>query len=106
VKLDPNRIMSQVTELQAKLQEKLDAIEESATAGGGMVTATCNGRGELTGVRIDPEVVDRDDVELLEDLVRAAVNEAQTQARNRAQEELRRLFGPLPIPDGFGGLPL
>ncbi len=106
MKLDPNRIMAQVNELQQKFKEKLDEIEETASAGGGMVTATCNGRGELTSVSIDPEVVSADDVEMLEDLVRAAVSEAQQRARDRAQAELRTLFGPLPVPDMFGGLPL
>ena len=106
MKLDPARLLAQMNELQEKLQERLDSVEETATAGGGMVTATCNGRGELTAVHIDPEVASRDDVELLEDLVRAAVGEAQTRARERARGELRQLFGPLPIPDFLGGMPL
>jgi len=104
MKLDPTKMMARVNQLQQELQEKLEAIEESASSGGGMVTATCNGRGEVTRIRIDPEVVDPEEVELLEDLVRAAVAEAQNRARQRSQEELRGMLGPLPIPDLFGGV--
>ncbi len=106
MKADQAGIMSQVAEFQKRFQEKLEQVTVEASAGGGMVKATCNGHGEVTGLRIDPEVVNADDVELLEDLVRAAVNDAQTRAHEHAQKELRGLFGNLPIPDFLGGMPL
>lgn len=102
---DPKDLLARLGALQSELPERLRAIEVEATAGGGMVTVTCNGLGEVNRVRIDPEVVDRSEVETLEDLVRAAVNEAQELARSRASEETRKLFGGLPLPDIFGNLP-
>ncbi len=88
------KIQSQVSEIQAQLGER--RIE--ATAGGGMVTAVANGRQELVEVRIDPQVVDPDDVEMLEDLVVAAVSEALARAGEVAQAEMKKLTGGLPLP--------
>ncbi len=106
MKLDPSKVLSQFTELQQGLQDKLNSLEIEATAGGGMVKVSCNGYGDITKLSIDPEAVNKDDVELLEDLIRAAVNQARARAREQAQEELRKLFGGIPLPDMFGGLPV
>jgi DNA-binding YbaB/EbfC family protein len=97
VNINPKNIMSKVAELRKELDQKLGEIEVEATSGGGMVRVTCNGFGDITGLKIDPEVVEPEEVELLEDLVRAAFNEARSQAREKAQEEMRSLM-PFPLP--------
>ena len=87
-------------QLQARVQElqqRLDSQELSASAGGGMVKATVDGKGGIRGLRIDPAVVDPQDVEMLEDLVMAAVTEAQKKARSLYEEEMRKATGGLPI---------
>jgi hypothetical protein len=87
-------------QLQAKvaeIQERLDAQEVASSAGGGMVKATVDGKGTLKGLRIDPAVVDPEDVEMLEDLVLAAVSEAQKKARAMYEEEMRKATGGLPM---------
>jgi DNA-binding YbaB/EbfC family protein len=87
-------------QLQAKvteIQEQLDAQEVASSAGGGMVKATVDGKGAIKGLRIDPAVVDPEDVEMLEDLVLAAVSEAQKKARAMYEEEMRKATGGLPM---------
>lgn len=87
-------------QLQAKvaeLQQRLDSQEISATAGGGMVRATVDGKGAIKALRIDAAVVDPKDVEMLEDLVLAAVTEAQGKARSLYEDEMRKATGGLPL---------
>jgi DNA-binding YbaB/EbfC family protein len=87
-------------QLQAKiteLQERLEAQEVSASAGGGMVSATVDGKGGVKTLTIDPTVVDPEDVEMLEDLVLAAVSEAQGKARRMYEEEMKKATGGLPM---------
>jgi DNA-binding YbaB/EbfC family protein len=81
----------------AELQERLDAQEITSSAGGGMVRATVDGKGAIKGLNIDPAVVDPQDVEMLEDLVLAAVSEAQKKARALYEEEMRKATGGLPM---------
>ena len=88
------KFQSQVSQIQAELAEQ--RVEVSA--GGGMVTAVVNGRQELLAVHIDPQVVDRADVEMLEDLVVAAVSEAMTRASEMAAERMQKLTGGLELP--------
>ena len=76
-----------------RAQEELQAREFSATAGGGMVTAVVNGAKQLTKLTISPDCVDPDDVEMLEDLVTAAVNEALRNAAETAEREMGRITG-------------
>ena len=80
-----------------KMQEELEEKEVTATAGGGVVNVKINGKKEILSVKIDPEVVDPDDVEMLEDLVLAALQDAMTQAEELSNE----LLGPLA---GAGGM--
>jgi DNA-binding YbaB/EbfC family protein len=82
----------------AELQEQVAQKKVQATAGGGMVTVEANGRQEIVAVRIDPEVVSKDDVQMLEDLVLAACNEALRKSRELVQQELGKLTGGLRIP--------
>ncbi|MBI2159888.1 MAG: YbaB/EbfC family nucleoid-associated protein [Candidatus Rokubacteria bacterium] len=91
-----------------KLQQQMAAMQEEigkktveATAGGGMVTVQANGKQEILSIKIDPEVVSRDDVQMLEDLVLAACNEALRKSRELVQQELGKLTGGLKIP-GLG----
>ena len=90
-------LMSRFGAMQAEMQEKLRETEVEANSGGGMVTVRCNGLGEVMNISIEPEVVDPDERGLLEDLVRAAVNEAQARAKQEAQQKLRDLLGGLPV---------
>jgi len=99
-------LMKQAKKLQEELAKKQAEIEEmkiEASSGGGMVTATVNGRGELLNLAIEKEVVDPDDVEMLVDLVIAAVQEAQKKAQKQAQEKLGPLTQGMNLP-GMPGL--
>ncbi|WP_460040683.1 YbaB/EbfC family nucleoid-associated protein, partial [Thermaerobacter litoralis] len=90
----------------ARLQEELAQREVEATAGGGMVKAVVNGRQELLRLEIAREAVDPDDVELLQDMIVAAVNEANRKAQDMVQAEMARVTGGLKLPKlpGFPGL--
>ena len=95
-------IMKQAKKLQEELAKKQAEIEQmkvEASSGGGMVTATVNGRGELLNLAIEKEVVDPDDVEMLVDLVIAAVQEAQKNAKEQAQEKLGPLTQGMNLPE-------
>ncbi len=81
-----------------KMQLELEAKEYSATAGGGMVTAVLNGKRELVSVTIDPEAVDPDDVEMLQDLIVAAVNEATRACTTDAANSMGSITGGLNLP--------
>jgi DNA-binding YbaB/EbfC family protein len=87
----------QLQERIAKLQETLDTQKIQATAGGGMVTATVDGKGQMRRISIDPACVDPTDVEMLEDLILAAVSQAQTKARETYEGEMRKATGGLPM---------
>ena len=95
------RQAQKMQENMAAKQQELEAKEYTANAGGGAVTATVNGRHELTALAIQPEVVDPEDAEMLADLVMAAVNEAQRQAMKNAEEEMRAITGGMNLPGMF-----
>lgn len=102
---DMSQVLQQVQELGGKMkaiQETLRHRTAEATVGGGMVRAVVNGKLELVRVEIDPQAVDPRDVEMLQDLVVAAVNEAQRRAQALVQEELQQATG-LPL-GALGGL--
>lgn len=101
---DMSKMLKQAQKLQAemaRIQEGLAAERVEATAGGGVVRAVANGHGELVSLTIDPAVVDPADVTLLADLVLAAVNEAQRNARSLAEDRMKSVAGGLQFP----GLP-
>ena len=81
-----------------KMQQELQEKEYTAAAGGGVVTATVNGKHELKNLEIDPEAVDADDVEMLQALIVAAVNEAMRSADNDASSSMQKLTGGLGLP--------
>lgn len=99
-------IMRQAQRLQsemARVQEEAKTKTVEASAGGGMITAVANGAGEIVSIRIEREVVNPDDIEMLQDLIVAACNEALKRAQEMVQAEMSRLTGGLQIP-GMGGL--
>ena len=91
-----NQIMKQAQALQEKFKRQLNDLRVEASAGGGMVTVQMSGNKTVLGVRIDPEVVDKDDVEMLQDLVTAAVNEASRKVDEEAQSQLGSIAGNIP----------
>jgi len=98
------QMMKQAQKLQSKMlemQAELGNCTVSAQAGGGMVEATANGRQELVSLRIDKEVATPDDVDMLQDLILAAVNEALHRAREMMAQEMSKLTGGLQIPGMF-----
>ena len=101
-----NQMMAQVQKMQADMVAAQEALAEEtveASAGGGMVTAIVSGTGDLKKISISPDVVDPDDVEMLEDLVVAAVVEATRMAQELAQERMGGLTAGLDM-GGLGGL--
>lgn len=95
------KMLQQAQEMQGRLQQMQQELENksvTASSGGGMVTVTADGKGQVRSVRIDPAVVKAEDVEMLEDLVIAAVSEAQKKAAEMAQEEMQKLTGGLSLP--------
>ncbi|MFB3817926.1 MAG: YbaB/EbfC family nucleoid-associated protein [Candidatus Methylomirabilales bacterium] len=97
-------MLKQAQKLKAemeRIQAEAAAKTVEGTAGGGMVTAVANGKGELLRVRIDPEVARGDDLEMLQDLVTAAVNDALGKARELLTREMGRLTGGLGLPPGL-----
>lgn len=98
------QMMKQMQKMQKqmqKIQEELKEKTVEGTAGGGMVTITLNGHKELVAVKIDPEVVDPDDVEMLEDLIMAAMNDAMKKVEELIQQDMGKLTGGLNIPGLF-----
>ena len=94
-------LMKQAQQMQAKLakvQEELKSREVEASAGGGMVTAVVNGAQEVLSIKIDPDIVKQEEIEMLQDLMRAAVNEAIKKSRDMVSEEMGKITGGLGIP--------
>jgi len=88
----------QLQEKMAALQEELSEKTVETSAGGGMVTVIATGKQEIASIKIDPEVVNQEDIEMLEDLVLAAVNDALFQAKQMVSEEMTKLTGGVNIP--------
>jgi len=99
-------IMREAQKLQAKMaeiQEEAKKKTVEATAGGGMVTVVASGAGEMVSIKIEKEVVNADDIEMLQDLIIAAANEALRRAQEMVQSEMSKLTGGLQLP-GLGNL--
>jgi DNA-binding YbaB/EbfC family protein len=97
-------MMKQLQKMQAKFEEMQKELEEKrveGTAGGGMVKVVANGKQEILEIKIDPEVVNKDDIEMLQDLIVAAVNQAREKAQELQADNLSSLTGGLKIP-GLG----
>lgn len=99
-----NKMMKQVQKMQQdmmKLQEELGERKVESTAGGGAVKVIANGKNEIISIEIKPEAVDPEDVEMLQDLITAAINEALRQAQEMVSQEMGKLTGGLKIPGMF-----
>lgn len=102
--MDMNKMMQQAQRMQAELaraQEEIQSYTYTATAGGGMVEATANGNGTIDSITINPEIVDLDDIEMLQDVVTAAVNEALRGVAEEGESRLGSVTGGLSIPGLF-----
>ncbi|MBW3555090.1 MAG: YbaB/EbfC family nucleoid-associated protein [Gemmatimonadetes bacterium] len=102
------QILQMGQQMQARLSElqtELGNQSVSCSSGGGMVSVTADGRGRVREIRIDPTVVDASDVEMLEDLVLAAVSEAQQRAQQLYEEEMKKLTGGMALPFQLPNLP-
>ena len=102
-----NRNLQQLMEMSRKIQDQMSNLQDhlaseevAASAGGGMVKVVADGTGRVKELRIDPAVVDPGDVEMLEDLVLAAISEARKKAHKLHGREIKKLTGGLPIPTG------
>ncbi|OFV89318.1 MAG: nucleoid-associated protein, YbaB/EbfC family [Acidobacteria bacterium RBG_16_70_10] len=95
---DPRKLMKQLQEAQERLQSEIAALVVEAAAGGGMVRVEMDGNKQIRSLRIDPEVVSKDDVEMLQDLVLAAVNEASRKVDDTIQQKVGGLAGGMKIP--------
>lgn len=96
--MDIQAMMKQAQEMQQRLQKQMADMRVEATAGGGMVTVVLNGTKQLESIKIDPEVVSKDDVEMLQDLILAAVNDATRKVDEQVGQSMSGLMGGLKIP--------
>ncbi len=94
------KMLKQAQEMQQKLQQEVEEMTVESSSGGGMVNITMRGNKELLSVKIDPEAVDPEDVEMLQDLIMAAVNEASRKVDEAVQEQMGNMTGGM----GFPGL--
>ncbi len=91
--MDIRAMMKQAQKMQEQLQKQMSELRVEATAGGGMVTVAVNGTKQLLSIKIDPEVVSKDDVEMLQDLILAAVNDACRKADEELQSRMGGMMG-------------
>jgi nucleoid-associated protein EbfC len=94
-------MMQQAKQMQDKMQKQMAELRVEATAGGGMVTVTMSGTKQLQSLKIDPEVVSKDDVEMLQDLIVAAINDAARKVDEQLGQQMSGLMGGLKIPGLF-----
>lgn len=99
--MDIQKMMKQAQQMQDKLQKQMAEMMIEGAAGGGMVTVVINGHKAMQSIKIDPEAVSKDDVAMLEDLVLAAINDAQRKADEVLSQQMSGLMGGMKIP-GLG----
>ena len=98
------QMMKQAQQMQTKMaemQEGLGSVEIEGGSGGGLVTVTLNGKGEVRSIKIDPSLANADEIEVLEDLVTAAFNDAKGKVEAYVQDEMAKLTGGLKLPAGM-----
>jgi len=95
------QMMKQAQQMQERMQKQLAEMKIEATAGGGMVTVVMNGSKQMLSLTIDPEAVSKDDVEMLQDLILAAINDAQRKVDDAVQKQMSGLMGGMKIPGLF-----
>ncbi len=101
--MNMNKIMQQVQEKQKKIQDELNAMRVTASSGGGIVEVTLDGAKQMVSIKIDPQAVNAEDVEMLQDLILAAYHEAFRRSEEEAAQKMGALMGNLKIP-GLGNL--
>ena len=92
------QMMKQAQQMQERLKKQMDELRVEATAGGGMVTVVVNGNKQIQSLKIDPEVVSKEDVEMLQDLILAAINDAQRKADEELNKSMGGLMGGMKLP--------
>jgi DNA-binding YbaB/EbfC family protein len=98
------QLMKQAQQMQTKMAEmqaQLEAVEMTGVAGGGMIELTLNGKGDLKQIKIDKNLLDPEEVEVLEDLIVAAFNDARGKVSSHAEHEMQKLTGGLQLPGGL-----
>jgi DNA-binding YbaB/EbfC family protein len=95
------QMMKQAQQMQEKLQKQMAELRVEASAGGGMVTVVMNGAKQLQSLKIDPEAVSKEDVEMLQDLILAAINDAHRKADDAMSQQMGGMMGGLKIPGMF-----
>jgi DNA-binding YbaB/EbfC family protein len=93
-----NQMMKQAQQMQERLQQQMAEMRVEASAGGGMVTVVVNGNKQIQSLKIDPEVVVKEDVEMLQDLILAAINDANRKAEEQLSKHMSGLMGGMKIP--------
>jgi DNA-binding YbaB/EbfC family protein len=95
------QMMKQAQQMQEKLQKQMAELRVEATAGGGMVTVVMNGTKQIQSLKIDPEAVSKDDVEMLQDLILAAINDAHRKVDDELSKQMGGMMGGMKIPGLF-----
>jgi len=95
------QMMKQAQQMQERMQKQMAEMKVEATAGGGMVTVVMNGAKQVLSLKIDPEAVSKEDVEMLQDLILAALNDAQRKADEAMQKQMSGMMGGMKIPGMF-----
>jgi DNA-binding YbaB/EbfC family protein len=94
-------MMKQAQQMQERMQKQMEELRVEATAGGGMVTVTMNGAKQVLSLKIDPEAVSKEDVDMLQDLILAALNDAHRKVDDEMQKQMSGMMGGLKIPGMF-----
>ena len=95
------QMMKQAQQMQDTLQKQMAGMKVEASSGGGMVTVVVNGAKQLQSIKIDPEAVSKDDVDMLQDLILAAINDAHRKADEAMQQQMSGMMGGMKIPGMF-----
>jgi DNA-binding YbaB/EbfC family protein len=96
--MNVQQMMKQAQQMQARMQKQMEEMRVEATAGGGMVTVVMNGAKQVQSIKIDPEAVSKEDVEMLQDLILAALNDAHKKVDEGLQQSMGGMMGGLKIP--------
>ncbi len=99
--MNMQQMMKQAQQMQDRLQKQMAELRVEATAGGGMVTVVISGQKQLLSLKLDPEVVSKDDVEMLQDLIVAAINDAHRKVDEAMSQQLGGMMGGMKIPGMF-----
>ena len=99
--MNPQQLMKQAQQMQERMQKQMEEMRIEATAGGGMVTVVINGSKQVQSIKIDPEAVSKEDVQMLQDLILAALNDAYRKADEAMSKQMQGMMGGMKIPGLF-----